>query len=139
MKILLVEDNPQDAFLFRSQLEDAAIDETSITLTANLRDACDAASKSRFDVVVLDLDLPDSRGLGTIRTLQRAAPSAPIVVLSGHDDSATAMHAVELGAEEFLLKGFHDSSVVGGRSARRRRAFAPQLIQVERPATSAAG
>ncbi|MEO0995973.1 MAG: EAL domain-containing protein [Pseudomonadota bacterium] len=112
MDILLVEDNPNDAVLFQAQLEDTSAFDISVTLTSSLEDACEAVQKRDFDVVVLDLDLPDSVGLGTIRSVQKARPNTPIVVLSGHDDDRTALHAVEMGVEDFLLKGFHTADVV---------------------------
>ncbi len=110
MDILLVEDNPNDARLFQAQLEDTSAFDISVTLTSSLEDACEAVRQRDFDVVVLDL--PDSADPGTIRSVQKARPDTPIVVLSGHDDPRRALHAVEMGAEDFLLKGFRAADAV---------------------------
>src|SRR5207302_1286937 len=57
-----------------------------------------------FDAVLLDLQLPDSRGLDTFRSVQKSAPALPVVVLSGFEDETTALTAVQEGAQDYLVK-----------------------------------
>jgi Flp pilus assembly CpaE family ATPase len=61
--------------------------------------------RESFDVAVADLSLPDSQGLETFLTLKRYAPALPVIILTGLDDEATALSAVQQGAQDFLVKG----------------------------------
>ena len=62
-------------------------------------------SKEDFDVVLLDLSLPDAEGLDTLVSVHCQYPHVPIVVLTGLDDESVAIEAVKLGAQDYLLKG----------------------------------
>ncbi len=61
-------------------------------------------SEPDIDLVLLDLDLPDSRGLATLHQVRQAAPQVPVVVLSAHDDRASVLAAIDMGAAGFLTK-----------------------------------
>jgi diguanylate cyclase (GGDEF)-like protein len=76
-----------------------------------LEGAREALQDSVFDAVVLDLDLPDGSGLGSVTTLQATAPEVGVVILSGRDDHEFALQAVQSGAQDYLVKG-----KVGGAS-----------------------
>jgi PAS domain S-box-containing protein len=82
--------------------------QTAETLAAGL--ACLAAGP--VDVLLLDLSLPDSRGLDTVVRVRRQFPDVPIVVHSGHDDERTALAAVKLGAQDYLVKGQADARLI---------------------------
>jgi two-component system cell cycle sensor histidine kinase/response regulator CckA len=101
--LLLVEDNPGDARLVREMLRDAPEIETDVV--DRLAPALDRLSAGGIDLVLLDLGLPDSTGLDTVRSVTGAAPSVPVVVLTGHDDEATGTAAVRSGAQDYLMKG----------------------------------
>ena len=78
-----------------------------------------------FDAALLDLSLPDSHGLATFTRFQQAAPGLPIVVLSGLADEQVALHAVAAGAQDYLVKGQVDSTLLGralGYAIERKRA-----------------
>jgi signal transduction histidine kinase len=107
--ILLVEDNPADADLIQEILEDA--DETQWTLfhVERLKDALQSLQEQHFDVVLLDLSLPDKQGLPTIAQTHEAAPDLPIVVLTGLNDKVIALEALRQGAQDYLIKGKIDS------------------------------
>jgi PAS domain S-box-containing protein len=79
---------------------------------ATLQEAKAVVSEQSFDAVLLDLSLPDSRGLETIGRLAAAAPNLPIVVLTGVADEAAALEAVRCGAQDYLLKGQADPTAV---------------------------
>ena len=69
-------------------------------------------TKDVFDVVLLDLSLPDSHGMETIIGFREQAPAIPIVVLTGLDDEQVAINAVQHGAQDYLIKGQVNSSVI---------------------------
>jgi diguanylate cyclase len=104
MDILVVEDNLQDAELLKLTLR--RIPEVpNITHKDTVASACSALRHTVYDVVLLDLNLPDSDGLATLRQLQQANDAIPIVVMTGNDDEDLAREAVHLGAEDYLVKG----------------------------------
>lgn len=105
MNILLVEDNPGDADLIRIILE--GIDEPRYTVSnvQRLSEAIQAVQRDSFDLIVLDLGLPDSSGIDTLRSLIDAAPFLPIVVMTGNLDERIGLLAVKAGAQDFLNKG----------------------------------
>ena len=104
-RILLVEDNPGDARLIRELLSDSGHYGDSVDEASRLVDALSALRSLAVDLVLLDLSLPDSRGLDTFSRLHTAAPNVPMIVLTGLDDRATALAAVKEGAQDYLLKG----------------------------------
>lgn len=106
-KVLLIEDNPGDARLFRENLADATGARFEVVCAERLSDALQrlAEEGARFDVVVVDLSLPDSSGLETFERVRDAAPHLPVVIMSGLADEALAVHAVQEGAEDYLVKG----------------------------------
>jgi sigma-B regulation protein RsbU (phosphoserine phosphatase) len=126
VRILLVEDNPGDARLLRESLREAhSLDFTlshAETLGAGLRALEDGAT----DVVLLDLSLPDAHGIETVERMLAAAPALPIIVLSGLADETVAVHAVQAGAQDYLVKG----SVDGATLARAIR-YAMQRKRLE--------
>ena len=71
---------------------------------ANLKEGFDVLSRESFDLILLDLDLPDSRGLETLKRTHAHCPSLPIVVLTGIGDESVAEQVLELGAQDFLEK-----------------------------------
>jgi signal transduction histidine kinase len=111
LQVLLIEDNPADSDLIADALEDAHVSfvpgASTFTLAHVDRLAAGLARVAAGDVavVLLDLSLPDSQGFATFVRLAAQAPATPIVVLSGLDDEALAIHAVREGAQDYLVKG----------------------------------
>ncbi len=103
-KVLVVEDNPGDARLTRELLIDAGWPNDAIAEADTLAGACQALARDGADVVLLDLTLPDANGLMGLTALQQAQPTLPIVILSGYDDEARAVAAVQNGAQDYLVK-----------------------------------
>ena len=114
IKILLVEDNPGDARLFLDLVRSASsgADRPSVQHAARLAHALEMLSGGQFDVVLLDLSLPDERGLPTVTRLHAHAPNVPIVVLTGLDDEALAVKALRAGAQDYLVKGRVDGDLL---------------------------
>ena len=112
-RVLLIEDNPGDIFLLREMVNEEAHEGFHIEAEArNLADGIAHLNAGEADVVLLDLSLPDSRGLDTFTTAHRAAPDVPIIVLSGVDDEELALQTVQLGAQEYLVKGRINAQVL---------------------------
>ncbi|NJK72872.1 MAG: PAS domain S-box protein [Oscillatoriales cyanobacterium RU_3_3] len=105
IKILLVEDNPADADLLAELLELSAGVEWELVLVEFLHEAIGHLAKQPFDVVLLDLSLPDSSGLETLTRLREVAPDTAMVVMTGLDDEAIALESVRLGAQDYIVKG----------------------------------
>lgn len=104
-RILLVEDDPDDVWVMRSLLGDRWDGPFELINVELLSAGIRRCAEDVFDVVLLDLALPDSRGLETFIAMHAHAAGVPIVVLSGYDDELTAMKAVQAGAEDYLVKG----------------------------------
>jgi two-component system, cell cycle response regulator len=108
--VLVVEDNPVEAHLLRSVLAKAGTQgqqfgSLNIICVELLADALDRVVKESLDVVLLDLSLPDSVGLETLRRFREQNLSLPVVVLTGTDDESLAIEAVQIGAQDYLVKG----------------------------------
>jgi diguanylate cyclase (GGDEF)-like protein len=111
MKILLVEDDSDDADFLRlslSQHNGAA----HVTRTAQLVDAVKALDNDRFDVVLLDLNLPDGRGADCVAKIQEANSLVPIVVLSGQGDEDYAVEILNRGVQDYLVKWEGDGRAI---------------------------
>jgi diguanylate cyclase (GGDEF)-like protein len=114
ISVLLVEDNPADIYLVRRILADTPDFPASVEAVSRLSAALDRLRRNGVDLVLLDLSLPDSSGLATFRRLAAGIPSSiPVVVLSGYDDETTALEAVRVGAQDYLVKGKFNSALLG--------------------------
>ena len=105
IRVLLVEDNPGDARLLREMLAEAGATQFKLTHVERLQEALMRLSEGGFDVVLLDLSLPDGYGLDIATQVHTGVPSVPIVVLTGLDDETLAVQAVQKGAQDYLVKG----------------------------------
>ncbi len=106
--VLLIEDNPGDADLVRLRLVESKSD-VDIACVNRLSDGLQAMNEVKPSVVLLDLNLPDSRGAETFRKVLNKVPDVPVVVLSGQDDEELAVKAVHQGVQDYLVKGAFDS------------------------------
>jgi CheY-like chemotaxis protein len=105
MRILLVEDNPGDASLLREVLAESGAGKFELTWEERLGAAIDRVTAQSFDVVLLDLGLPDGHGLETLASMHARARTVPIVILSGMSDETLMVRAVRQGAQDYLVKG----------------------------------
>ncbi len=106
--ILLIEDNPGDADLVRLRLVEAHSD-VAVSCVNRLSTGLASMIVETPAMVLLDLNLPDSHGADTYRTVLKEAPGVPVVVLSGQDDEELAVNAVHQGVQDYLVKGSFDS------------------------------
>jgi signal transduction histidine kinase len=102
--VLLIEDNPGDADLVRLRLVEGK-SPVKVNCVNRLSDGLASLEAETPSVVLLDLNLPDSRGADTFRRVMEHSPNVPVVVLSGQDDEALAMKAVHQGVQDYLVKG----------------------------------
>lgn len=105
VKVLVVEDSPTDALLLREALTDECSMQFQTAHAETLSDALRCLQEKNFDLILLDLGLPDSQGLDTFARMHDQAPQIPIIVLTGLDDDSLAIQAVKEGAQDFLTKG----------------------------------
>jgi signal transduction histidine kinase len=126
IRLLLVEDGAADALLLQYMLAEVNDESFEVTHVELMSEAIARLADDSFDAILLDLSLPDSRGVGTVAQINAAVPHLPIVVMTGLDDQTTGMEAVRQGAQDFLTKG-----QVGGRLLTRAIRYAMERKQAE--------
>jgi two-component system CheB/CheR fusion protein len=112
MKLLLVEDYPAQARLIREMLKEPTAGTFLVQHESRLDSALERLRQETFDVVLLDLGLPDSQGMETLMRVQTASGGLPILVLTGFDDESFALDAVRAGAQDYLVKGRFDGELL---------------------------
>ncbi|MBH8572821.1 response regulator [Nostocaceae cyanobacterium CENA369] len=105
IKVLLVEDNPGDVFLLQEFLKEVTTARVELQPVERLSEALDRLVNDSFDVMLLDLSLPDSQGMETFVRATHYAKATPIIVLTGIDDETLALRAMQEGAQDYLVKG----------------------------------
>ena len=105
VRVLLVEDNPGDAFIIQERVEEEKYRPVSMTVASSLAEALSRLKAESFDLILLDLGLPDSMGLETFESMQAAAAGIPVLILTGDDDLSLAAICIERGAQDYLIKG----------------------------------
>lgn len=103
MRILVVDDHPlmADAIVLAMRTLERA---TEVETAANLRDAIARAKQTSYDLCLLDLGLPDCSGLQALERIRDSLPALPVVVVSGSDDTASVLRALDLGAMGYIPK-----------------------------------
>ena len=104
IRILLVEDNPGDAELLTEALSDMPSLAFELAHAQRLSEAIARAKETTFDIALLDMGLPDSQGLETLESFRKRAPHLPVIVLTGNDDEALGIKAVQSGAADYMVK-----------------------------------
>lgn len=112
IKILMVEDNPGDARLIIEMLNENNEFDFHVSHAPRLDEGLKYLINDEFDVIFLDLCLPDSKGIETFNVMNYNALDIPIIVLSGLDDEIFAVSAMGRGADEYLVKGEIDSQTL---------------------------
>ncbi len=103
-RILLIEDNPGDALLFEKALKEKEDPPYQLEKVERLSDGLDRLAKGGWDLILLDLFLPDSSGFATLRSVLQADPHTPVIILTGLNDRETAVKSLQEGAQDFLFK-----------------------------------
>lgn len=105
----MIEDNPGDARLTQEMLKDIEECNFDVLHALRLDEGLKYLITNEFDLILLDLCLPDSKGIDTFDIMSYNAPDLPIIVLSGLEDEMFAVSAVGKGAEDYLIKSEVDS------------------------------
>ena len=105
VKVLLVEDNPDYAWMLQTILSRSNLGKFEVQHVENLDTAQQLTCSCDFDIILLDLTLPDSKGFNTFDAMFTLAPHIPIVVMTAINDKALALRAVREGAQDYLEKG----------------------------------
>lgn len=105
LKVLLVEDDQEFADILRIRLSKEQSPRLEITCVPTLQQALKALAETAWDLILLDLMLPDSPGIQTFTAVRSQNRHTPIVIMSGLDDNNLAIDAVRKGAEDYLVKG----------------------------------
>lgn len=134
-KLLLIEDNPGDARLFAELLREGEdlSDRFEIVYAECISDALKILKDDkRFDFIVSDMTLPDSTGTDTLLSISAAAPEIPIVFMTGTNDEALAIAAINAGAQDYLMKGNFDATLLSRslKYASERKKFQNDMRRV---------
>ncbi len=113
-RILLIEDNPGDAFLTKFYLDESNTETSSFSVVhvEELNAGFQKLSEAEFDIVLLDLNLPDSRDLQTVISFLEKFPDQLVIAMTGLTDEKVGVEAVKLGAQDFLTKGRFEAKVL---------------------------
>ena len=112
LKVLLIEDNAGDAFLIKFYLGESVSPRFNFFHAENMKTANELLAANSFDIILMDLNLPDSVGLDTIKKLLEKYPNNLVIVLTGLVDEKVGLETVRYGAQDFLTKGKFDGKVL---------------------------
>ncbi|MBN1410773.1 MAG: response regulator [Spirochaetales bacterium] len=112
INLLLIEDNPGDARLLEEMLADEKTAVINLRWAQYLSESLELIKEARINIVLLDLELPDSSGLNTLINIQQVAPGVPIIVLTGLNDENIAIEAMRKGAQDYIVKGQLDGNLL---------------------------
>ncbi|MBU1524493.1 MAG: PAS domain S-box protein [Candidatus Omnitrophica bacterium] len=110
--VLLIEDNPRDTQLIQEMFSGHRQARFNLVCAKRLSTGLNYLDREKFDVVLVDLTLPDSLGIDIFLRIQAKVPRMPIVVLTSLDDERVALSAVQKGAQDYLVKGHVDSHLL---------------------------
>ncbi len=112
LEILLVEDDPTFAFALQALLKRKSIFTFNFSHATTLEDADLVLSRKQFDIILLDLTLPDSEGIDTLHAVRRRGNSCPVIILTGQDEEDLGIQAMKSGAQDYLIKGEIDGRLL---------------------------
>lgn len=112
LKVLLLEDNPGDAFLIKFYLSESSAPLFNVLHAETVKGALDLLAEHKFDIIISDMNLPDSFGVDTIKSLLSKYPGNLLIVLTGLTDEEVGLETVRYGAQDFLVKGKFDGKVL---------------------------
>jgi two-component system cell cycle sensor histidine kinase/response regulator CckA len=112
IRVLLIEDNPFDVRIIRDILSQTKETPFEITAATRLAEGLDLLNTEGFDVILLDLNLPDKKGIGSLGKVLSVNKKIPIIIVSGIGDEETALDALKKGAQDYFVKGSLSGHVV---------------------------
>lgn len=112
LKVLLIEDNPGDAFLIKFYLGESTSPVFQVSHAETVKAAHELLAQNKYDLILSDMNLPDSFGVDTIKSILKNFPGNLVIVLTGLTDEEVGLETVRYGAQDFLVKGKFDSKVL---------------------------
>ena len=112
IKLLLVEDDQNEALRISKMLKEGLQNQFTLEQRLSVSEALDLVQRETFQAIILDLHLPQGESFESIPQFIQYCPEAPILILSGIEDEAQAIHAVKSGAQDYLIKGQTSSSTL---------------------------
>lgn len=112
LQVLFIEDNPGDVELIEALLDDLDTRHVELTVANTLNRGCALLEDNAFDVVLLDLSLPDASGLEPLRRLRAVRDRVPVVIFTGLADDTVGLQAMQEGAQDYLIKGQVDGQLL---------------------------
>lgn len=135
VNVLMIDDDPEAVLLMGMRLNEACGPDLRFSLEGSdsLKDGLGQIERGEFDVILLDLNLPDSRGLATVAAAHRKAGGTPIVVMTGFEDEAVGLEAIGMGAQDYLIKDRVNMTLLSRaiRYAIERSALLRELRELE--------
>jgi len=112
LEVLLVEDDLDDQRLIYELLSSDCREKYSITVVSNLKETITALDIHSYEIVLTNLQLPDSSGLNTVEEIQKINPRIPVIVLRNSESEELSMQVVKMGAQDYLIKGQCDRDLM---------------------------
>lgn len=112
IKILLIEDNPDNSKLFSEYLDEISQNHYEFTLAESLKQATELINRHRFSIIFTNLNLPDSSRLNTLNHILDLSRPCPVIVFTGPDNSDLGIEAVKAGAADYLYKPGLNSQLI---------------------------
>jgi len=109
---LLIEDNPGDARLIQELFKETPKLDVHLKIRPTLSEGLEAFLENKFDILLLDLMLPDSFGSNTIALINEKVKDTPIIIISGTEDENLALKSIKIGIQDYLVKGKINSSLL---------------------------
>jgi diguanylate cyclase (GGDEF)-like protein/PAS domain S-box-containing protein len=129
LRVLAIEDNIDDADLVRIMLNRVKDPLFTVVNAQRLAEGLQCLREQSFDVVLLDLGLPDSEGISAVREVRKVCPEVPLIVLSGLDDEEVALKTLQMDVQDYIIKGQIDGNLLvrSIRYARERKRVVMEL------------
>jgi signal transduction histidine kinase len=110
--ILIIEDNPTDLKLLEGLVSKLTLYRPHIECVGSVREAFNCIESNDYDLLLLDLNLPDSQGLTTLAKFRNVCPYIPIIIISGQYNHEMGMEAISNGAQDYLVKGEYNAKML---------------------------
>jgi len=132
--VILVDDNPNDVKLIGSYLSESDNEQFSLTTFDRIGDAIEALSKNTYNVMLLDLSLPDCSGIRNLNKAHQVVPDMPIIIITNEENDELAIKAVKSGAQDYIVKSTFNASLLfrSIRHAIERKRLWVKLAQTEK-------